>query len=46
MTKGEEQFEIDQILVVLKERVLTNETLNKFKKEMTQIADLIDKRDP
>lgn len=46
MTKGEEQFEIDQILVVLKERVLANETLNNFKKEMNQIADLIDKRDP
>lgn len=30
----------------LKQRVLMNETLNQFKKEVSQIAELIDKRDP
>ncbi len=37
--------EIDSIIGNLKQRVLLNETLNHFKKEVSQIADLIDRRD-
>ncbi len=37
--------EIDSIIANLKQRVLLNETLNNFKKEINQIADLIDRRD-
>ena len=37
--------EIDSIIGNLKQRVLLNETLNHFKKEISQIADLIDRRD-
>jgi hypothetical protein len=33
-------------LSALKQRVLTNETLNQFKKETQQIAEIIDKKDP
>jgi hypothetical protein len=45
--KGEETtVDIDSILQNLKERVLMNETLNNFKKEISLIADAIEKRDP
>jgi hypothetical protein len=37
--------EIESIIGNLKQRVLLNETLNHFKKEVSQIADLIDRRD-
>ena len=44
---GEEtSVDVDSILQNLKERVLMNETLNNFKKEISQIADAIEKRDP
>lgn len=46
MSSGSDLGEIDQILLNLRQRVLLNETLNNFKKEINQIADLIDRRDP
>ncbi len=42
---GGDLGEIDQIIMNLRQRVLLNETLNNFKKEINQIADLIDRRD-
>ncbi len=42
---GSELGEIDSIIANLKQRVLLNETLNNFKKEISLIADLIDRRD-
>lgn len=39
-------IEIDAILAALKQRVLLNETLNNFKKEVQQISELIERRDP
>lgn len=42
---GSELGEIDSIIANLKQRVLLNETLNNFKKEISVIADLIDRRD-
>lgn len=44
--RGDELGEIDQIISSLRERVLLNETLNNFKKEISQIADLVERRDP
>ena len=37
--------DIDIILGQLKQRVLLGETLNNFKKEIQQIADIVDKKD-
>jgi hypothetical protein len=45
-SKLDEMQEIDLILAGLRKRVLLNETLNSFKKEVSQIADLVDRRDP
>lgn len=45
-TSGQSDLgEIDSIIANLKQRVLLNETLNNFKKEINTIADLIDRRD-
>lgn len=44
--KGDELGEIEQIISTLRERVLINETLNNFKKEISQIAELVERRDP
>ena len=44
--RGDEHGEIEQIISSLRERVLMNETLNNFKKEISQIADLVERRDP
>ena len=44
--RGDELGEIDQIIASLRDRVLMNETLNNFKKEIQQIADLVERRDP
>ena len=37
---------IETILSDLKQRVLRNETLNNFKKEINQLVELIEKKDP
>ncbi len=44
--RGDELGEIDLIISSLRDRVLMNETLNNFKKEIQQIADLVERRDP
>ena len=44
--RGDELGDIEQIISSLRERVLLNETLNNFKKEISQIADLVERRDP
>ena len=44
--RGDELGDIEQIISSLRERVLMNETLNNFKKEISQIADLVERRDP
>lgn len=37
---------IDEVLAQLKQRVLMGESLNNFKKEISQLVELIDKKDP
>jgi len=37
---------IEEILMSLKQRVLNNETLNNFKKEINALVELIEKKDP
>ena len=37
---------IDEVLTSLKQRVLIGESLNNFKKEVNQLVELIDKKDP
>ena len=44
--RGDELGDIEQIISTLRERVLINETLNNFKKEISQIAELVERRDP
>ena len=45
-TSNTDLGEIDQIILNLRQRVLLNETLNNFKKEINSISDLIERRDP
>ena len=37
---------IDEVLTQLKQRVLLGESLNYFKKEISQLVELIEKKDP
>ena len=37
---------IDEVLNQLKERVLIGESLNNFKREVSQLVELIEKKDP
>ena len=37
---------IDQVLNALKQRVLIGESLNNFKKEISELVTLIEKKDP
>lgn len=37
---------IDEVLTNLRQRVLHGESLNNFKKEISQLVDLIEKKDP
>jgi len=44
--RGDELGDVDNIIASLKERVLMNETLNNFKKEISQIAEIVASKDP